>query len=159
MHDDSLVKLYTGFPSFELLVAFYKFLGPSVDHLNYWGTKNSTVTRQKKLDSFNCFFLTLIKLRLDLPEKDLACRFGISTASVSRYFITWVCFMYHHLKAIDWCPTAEQVAGTLPNAFKEKYPTTYMIIDATEVFINTPSDLVLQSSTWSNYKQHNMPRF
>jgi len=30
-----------------------------------------------------------------------------------------------------------------------------MIIDATEVFINTPSDLVLQSSTWSNYKQHN----
>jgi len=49
MHDDSLVKLYTGFPSFELLVAFYKFLGPSVDHLNYWGTKNSTVTRQKSL--------------------------------------------------------------------------------------------------------------
>ena len=37
MHDDSLVKLYTGFPSFELLVAFYKFLGLSVDHLNYTG--------------------------------------------------------------------------------------------------------------------------
>jgi len=32
--------------------------------------------------------------------------------------------MYHHLKEIDWCPTAEQVAGTLHNAFKEKYPTT-----------------------------------
>ena len=67
--------------------------------------------------------------------------------------------MYHYLKKIDWCPTSEQVAGTLPNAFKEKYPTTYMIIDASELFIETPSDLMLQSSTWSNYKQHNTTKF
>ena len=30
-----------------------------------------------------------------------------------------------------------------------------MIIDATEIFIQSPSDLVMQSSTWSNYKHHN----
>ena len=59
--------------------------------------------------------------------------------------------MYHHFKEIDWCPTSEQVAGTMPNAFKEKYPTTYVIIDASELFIQTPSGLMLQSSTWSNY--------
>ena len=47
----------------------------------------------------------------------------------------------------------------MPNAFKEKYLTTYMIIDARELFIWTPSDLMLQSSTWSNYKQHNTPKF
>ena len=45
--------------------------------------------------------------------------------------------MYHHFKEIDWCPTSEQVAGTMPNAFKEKYPTTYVIIDASELFIQT----------------------
>ena len=67
--------------------------------------------------------------------------------------------MYHHLKEIDWFPKSEQVAGTLPNAFKEKYPTTYIIIDASELFIETPSDLMLQSSTWSNYKQHNTTKF
>ena len=67
--------------------------------------------------------------------------------------------MCYHLKEIDWCPTSEQVAGTLPNAFKEKYPTTYIIIDASELFIETPSDLMLQSSTWSNYKQHNTTKF
>ena len=46
-------------------------------------------------------------------------------------------------------------AGTLPLKFKEKYPTTFSIIDATEIFIQVPSDLFVQSSTWSNYKHHN----
>ena len=34
-----------------------------------------------------------------------------------------------------------------------------MIIDGTEVFIETPSDLHLQSSTWSQYKHHNTVKF
>ena len=43
--------------------------------------------------------------------------------------------------------------------FKDKYPTTYAIIDASEVFIETPSDLRMQSSTWSQYKHHNTFKF
>ena len=53
----------------------------------------------------------------------------------------------------------EQVALTLPPAFREKYPTTFAIIDGSEVFIETPSDLQLQSSTWSSYKNHNTAKF
>ena len=52
-------------------------------------------------------------------------------------------------------PTVEQVSGTLPSAFRFKYPNTYAIIDGSEIFIETPSDLHLQSSTWSQYKHHN----
>ena len=74
---------------------------------------------------------------------------------VSRYFTTWVCFLYQQLKEINWSPEVDQVLATQPIAFKEKYPTTYSIIDASEVFIETPSDLFMQSSTWSNYKHHN----
>ena len=158
-HDDRLVRCYTGFPSYIVLLAFFDFLGPAVNHLEYWGSKKGSSSRQKKLDPFNCLFLTLIKLRLNLTEQDLAFRFGISTSTVSRYFITWICFLYHHLKEIEWCPTAEQVACTLPHAFKEKYPTTYIIIDASELFVETPTDLMLQSSTWSNYKQHNTVKY
>ena len=33
------------------------------------------------------------------------------------------------------------------------------IIDASEIFIETPSDLILQSSSWSNYKYHNTTKF
>ena len=56
-------------------------------------------------------------------------------------------------------PSVEQVAGTLPCAFKEKFPTTFAIIDGSEIFIETPTDLHMQSSTWSQYKHHNTAKF
>jgi hypothetical protein len=56
-------------------------------------------------------------------------------------------------------PEPAQVKATLPHAFKEKYPLTYIILDATEIFIETPNDLQIQSSTWSNYKHHNTSKF
>ena len=40
-----------------------------------------------------------------------------------------------------------------------KYPTTYAIIDASEVFLETPSYLKMQSLTWSSYKHHNTAKF
>lgn len=67
--------------------------------------------------------------------------------------------MYHQFREIDWFPSKEQTLLTLPNAFREKYPTTVAIIDASEVFIETPSDLMLQSTSWSSYKHHNTLKF
>ena len=42
----------------------------------------------------------------------------------------------------------------MPKQFKEIYPYTRVIIDCTELFIETPSSLNIQSSTWSSYKHH-----
>ena len=60
-------------------------------------------------------------------------------------------------------PSVAQVFGTQPMEFLEKFPTTssymYAIIDGSEVFIETPSDLHLQPSTWSQYKQNNTVKF
>ena len=47
-------------------------------------------------------------------------------------------------------PAVDQVFETLPSAFKEKFPKTYA---------ETPSDLHMQSSTWSQYKHHNTVKF
>ena len=91
--------------------------------------------------------MTLVKLKLDLRERDLAYQFGVAVSVVSKYFITWVCFMYCHLREVEWVPSVEQVQGTLPLSFKEKYPNTYIILDASEVFIQMPTDLHLQSNT------------
>ena len=156
--NDSLIKFYTGFASYILFLNFFEFLGPAVYRLKYWGDSERKTTRRRKntaLTPLNQYFLTLVKLRLNLQVKDLAHRFCISTGLVSKYFITWVSFMYHHLKEIDWTPSIEQVSATLPCAFQEKYPTTFSIIDGSEIFIETPSDLFMQSSTWSSYKHHN----
>ena len=160
-HDDGLVRFYTGFTSYGILLAFYHFLGPAVDHLQYWGViaKSKKRNRPTKLTPIDQFFLTLVKLKLNLKVKDLALRFGISPAAVSRYFTTWICFLYKHLTEINWMPSVEQVLGTLPSAFREHYPTTYTIIDGSEIFIQTPSDLHMQSSTWSSYKHHNTAKF
>ena len=111
------------------------------------------------LDPLNQLFMVLIKLKLDLCERDLAHRFGVTVSVVSKYFITWVCFLYCHLREVEWMPSVEQIRGTLPFSFKEKYPNTYILLDASEVFIQTPTDLNLQSSTWSNYKHHNTSKF
>ena len=160
--NDSLIRFYTGFTSYALCLSFFEFLGPSVHRLKYWGDDERKTTRRRKstaLTPLNQYFLTLVKLRLNLQVKDLAHRFRISTGLVSKYFITWISFMYHHLKEIDWTPSVEQVAATLPCAFQEKYPTTYSIIDGSEIFIETPSDLFMQSSTWSSYKHHNTGKF
>jgi hypothetical protein len=159
-HDDSLISLYTGLSSYDVLLSFYKFLGPAVDSLTYWGTKRKTQNkRRKKLDSFNQLFMTLVKLKLDLNIQDIAFRFQISKTTVSRYFITWVCFLYNELREVEWFPSQEQISGTLPHAFRERYPNTVAIIDASEFFLETPSDLALQSTSWSSYKHHNTMKF
>ena len=107
----------------------------------------------------NQLFVLLVTLRLNLKTEDLAFRFSLLPSQISRYITTWICFLYHHLKELDWMPTVQQVAGTMPSAFKEKFPNTYAIIDASEIFIETPSDLHMQSSTWSQYKHHNTTKF
>ena len=53
------------------------------------------------------------------------------------------------MKEIEWTPSTQQVVATLPYGFREKYLTTFAIIDGSEIFLETPNDLHLQSSTWS----------
>ena len=81
----------------------------------------------------------MLILRLNLCEKDIVLRFDIPACTVSKYFITWVSFLHKHLA--EWTPTLQQVKRTLPEAFREKFPDIYAIIDASEVFIETPCDL------------------
>ena len=160
-HDDKLVQFYTGFSSFRLFLAFFELLGPAVDHLNFWGSKDGARKRCKlrKIDGKKQLFLVLLKLKLNLKHKDLAFRFCVSVTHISRCITTWICFLYKELKEIDWIPSVDQVFGTQPIEFREKFPSTYAIIDDSEVFIETPSDLHLQSSTWSQYKHHNTVKF
>ena len=36
-YDDKMIQFYTGFTSYKLLKAWFDFLGPVVDNLNYLG--------------------------------------------------------------------------------------------------------------------------
>ena len=78
--DDSLIKFYTGFPSYEVFLCFFEFLGPSVHSLNYWGDKKTAKgKRKKKLNPINQLFLTLFKLRQNPKFKKEIWLFGLGS--------------------------------------------------------------------------------
>ena len=128
-HDDRLLRFYTGFVSYAAFLAFFEFLGPVVDHFNYWGSKYDIHTRQRsrKLDAQNQLFFTLVKLKLNMKLTDLAFRSGKSKSQISRYLTTWICFLFHHLKEINCMPSVHQVSGTLPTSLCEKFPNTVLM--------------------------------
>ncbi|XP_049525924.1 uncharacterized protein LOC125946467 [Dermacentor silvarum] len=56
---------------------------------------------------------------------------------------------------MDLWLSRDKVDKAMPAIFKERYPSTRAIIDATEVRCEVPSSLVLQSATYSTYKSTN----
>ena len=155
--DDQLITFYTGFPCYESLKACYEYLGPGVNDLKYWGSNNQDISygRKRLLSNFNEFFLVLVRLRLGLLEKDLANRFNVSTSTVCRICRTWIRFMYLRFKEIPLWPSKDLVNFYMPKCFKDLYPSTRVIIDATEIFVDTPALPEFQQITFSSYKNHN----
>lgn len=111
------------------------------------------------LELIDQFFAVLMRLRLGLFAKDLADRFKVSEATFSKHFSSWLSLIYEELKVINPFPSREIVNRTMPESFKSKYPTTRVIIDCTEIFLQRSSSLINQSLTFSNYKHHNTIKF
>ncbi|XP_003382392.1 PREDICTED: uncharacterized protein LOC100636353 [Amphimedon queenslandica] len=160
MDDDSAIHFYILFPTYAHLMICYNFPGDAVHHIIYPGSSvdPSAKTRMKSQQAISPqheFFLTLCRLMCGLMEQDLACRFQISQSTVSRIFTAWVNFLYYKFKEIPIWPIQTQVQSLIPEQFKLHYSSTHIIIDATEVFIQTPSDPHAQQLTFSSYKNHN----
>jgi hypothetical protein len=74
---------------------------------------------------------------------------------VSRVCTTWINFLLVKFKEVPLWPTREHVNSLMPTCFKEDYPSTRCIIDATEIYIQQPSSPIAQQLTFSSYKNHN----
>ena len=48
LKDDSKVQFYTGFPSKEHLQICFEFLGPVVNHFQYWKANNTKKSQRNK---------------------------------------------------------------------------------------------------------------
>ena len=59
--------------------------------------------------------------------------FDISVSSVSRIFTTWINYCYIRLGSLPCWPDRTTIHNTMPAAFKELYPLTTAIVDATEI--------------------------
>ena len=99
-------------------------------------------------------FMFLFWLKLGLFWQDLADRFEIHISSVSRKLVTWSNFLYFFLgRQIIW-PSRADVDRCMPEGFRKLYPSTRMILDCTEIFVQTPTSLLLQSQLYSSYKSN-----
>ena len=165
LESDVDVINFTGIPTFTLFNKIYQGLKPLVrrkwrgSSLTYdikrkYKKSPRKIGPQQKLTSKEEFLMTIMKIRLGLLNTDLAKRFGVSVTLTSRIFATWVKALASYLKPLLSVPSFDKIFSSSPPRFKE-YPHLHSILDATEVFLETPKNLVAQRMTWSSYKHHN----
>lgn len=104
------------------------------------------------------FFFTIMKLRHDFNYSDLAFRFKISKQTTSVIFTLWINYMFLRFLRFGelyiW-PHRDVITENMPSKFKEEFPTTFGILDCTEIKISKPSSLKTQSQAYSDYKSFN----
>ena len=58
------------------------------------------------------------------------------------------------LRCQPMCPSREDVNCYMPECFRTLYTTMRVIIDCTEIYVQTSSSLLLQSQLYSSYKSN-----
>ncbi|XP_057187997.1 uncharacterized protein LOC130553195 isoform X2 [Triplophysa rosa] len=100
------------------------------------------------------FLLVLIRLRQNFDLEELAFKFQIDIQSVSTLFSLWIDFMYDRLGVSVW-PHRDIITKNMPDDYKAEFPTSFAILDCTEIKIEKPSSLLVQCEIYSNYKSTN----
>ena len=101
------------------------------------------------------FFLTVMKLRRNRCNLELADDFGISEKDVTNIFVTWINFLYFHFKDPNCWPSRELVHYFAPTDFYRKFPSTRIIVDGVEMPLKKPKNPVAQQASYSTYKNRN----
>ena len=172
---DADINFYTGLPNYATFLALFNFLNPGEDGENIRprstlkdvpedfydadSEEEENVTpakkgRPRKLKSVEEFFIVLCRLRRGFSERHLAHLYGVAQSTISRLFVPWINFMYLKFGQVCIWPSKSVVQATMPADFKEKFPSTRVIIDCTEVWCEMPSSLLLNSELFSAYKNH-----
>ena len=129
---DSNAAFYTGFQSWDTLMAVFKYLDPGErgENISYWRSANDNNSdysedelltkkgRARSLRPIDEFFMVMCRLRQGFPEDHLAQLFNISASTVSRIIITWVNFMFFKFGQINIWPSRKVNDTTMPEAFK-----------------------------------------
>lgn len=156
--DDRMFHYYTGFANFSHFNCLFSYLEASANSMqSMYYVASETISNAGKprtMTLIDELFMYLCRIRINMQETDLSVRFNCSQSTVSRKLITWANFLYFVLGRIPiWLPK-EEILRLMPDAFKENYKSTRVIIDCTEIFTQSSSSLVTSSILFSNYKSH-----
>lgn len=149
-NEPKAVSFFTGIDSYEKLWMMFNWI------LKFVPKEDKRV----KLSYFDQFCLTLMKLRLNSLEQDLAYRFRVAVSTVSKYIHFWIHAMYVcYVPALITWPTRENMRGTVPLFFRDKFFNCVCIIDCFEIFCQRPIKVKERASTYSTYKSHNTVKY
>ena len=161
---DDLTRFYTGFPTFGSFNAFVHYLSGKAQRLKTWngkdtscrsGASHSGPRPWRQMSIHDQVVAVLARLRLGVPALDICTRMGISEASYSRLFATFIPFLAAELKLLFPFPSREKLQFWMPCSFRERFPNTRVIIDCFELQCHCPTGLMNQSVTYSDYKSRN----
>lgn len=148
-NNDSLISMYTGLPDRSVFMCLFN----SLQHLKvhyYGGWIVDKIAKREQL------LMTLMKLKLNYLNQDLALRFNCSCSTVSNIILTWIHVLHVALfkKFMKNVPRGTKNRTCLPSAFAS-FTNCRMILDCTEVYTAVPEQLNKQRVTYSNYKHRN----
>lgn len=145
LKNDTSCVLYTGLP----LTAFLDH----VKHLEQFYNANF------KMHIIDQILMTMIKLKLNLLQGDLAERFAVPQGLVSRILSCWIDTMEEHMRIhIPWLPR-ETIQSIMPQCFKEKFLNTTCIIDCSETTLQKPHNLDSRGESYSRYYSSNTIKY
>lgn len=148
-NNDSVIAFYTGFETYAKFYFVFSTLSPMAHSIRYY--RNIV----KSISTENQFFLTMMKLRQNKCNFELAQFFQISPTTVSNIFITWINYIEQLWSKLNIWPEKELVLYYMPESFKQYDNNTRVILDGTEIRIQKPGNPVSQQASWSSYKHNN----
>ena len=161
---ERLMKLYTGLQSYAVFMWVFDHVKSKMGRLHYYRGRTSHKTKRwqttgaakpgqkRELSKEDELLLTLMKLRLNLNDEDLAVRFCVSTSVISNIISTLLPFLANELKSLIYWPSRSAVQNHFPSCFK-KHGQVRAIIDCFEVQTQRPSQSDVNSKLYSSYKQ------
>ena len=138
-NDDKKVKYYTGLPSYALLKVAFDFVCENIP--------KAIPISSCKLSPFKQFIMTLMKLRHNFGDTDLAYHFNVDKSTVSRYFSKWLELLYVKLSFMILWPDRDDLLKTMPLEFRRHFRQCVIIIDCFEIFIERPTALLPRAQT------------
>ena len=165
--NDKLFQYYTGLPSFLVFDALLDYFADKTSNMQYVATARHehNASRflkkpgpKRTLSKSEEFFATLVRLRLGLPSKHCSRLFGISESTYSSIFNTWVIVIALELEKICCMPSAEITSNNIAPCF-DRFPSTRIVLDCTELFSQTPATLTNHKQLHSFYKHHSTVKF
>ena len=112
--------------------------------LKYQNENVNKSGRKRKLSLLEEFFIVLVRHKTGMFLLDLSERFDASVSFISKTFTTWITFLYYELPLYFPFPSQELVRKYSPKSF-EKYPTTRIFIDGTEIFVERGTSMKTQA--------------